>query len=90
MLASWSTTLHGALAVKGSLFRFKNLQTPHFAPKKKTNYGQYFGQILSLPLLSLISLPNTSKHLRFSHFLYNLQGSVIAPNLPLLGSIPWI
>ena len=33
---------------------------------------------------------NTFKHFRFSSFLNNLQGSVLAPNLPLLNSIAWI
>ena len=89
----WLATLQGALEAKWSLFSYKSFQTSHFDKKKKYIYiyivlGCFPRQILSF--LSLISPPNTSKHFRFSSFLYNHQGSVLAPNLPLLGSIPWI
>ena len=63
MLASWSMALHGALAAKGSLFRYKNLQTPHFAPKKKNElWAVFWADSLSL---SLSSLSNFSpKHIK--------------------------
>ena len=62
MLASWSTALHGALAAKGSLFRYKNLQTPHFAPKKKKNE---FWAVFWADSLSPSSLSNFSpKHIK--------------------------
>ena len=67
MLASWSTALHGALAAKGSLFRYKNLQTPHFAPKKKKKriLGSILGRFSLSLSLSLSSLSNFSpKHIK--------------------------
>ena len=102
MLTGWPAALQGAPATERSLFQYKSLLTPHFATKKK-NFGQFLRKFsLSLSLsLSLSPLSNFSpkhnqthqnafKQFRFSSFLYNLQGSVLAPNLPLLGSIPWI
>ena len=54
MLASWPAALVGVPAAEVSLFHYKSLQAPHLAQKKK-NWADS---------LSLIFLPNTSKHLK--------------------------
>ena len=38
----WSAALQGALATEGSLFRYKSLQTPYFAQKKKEKKEKEF------------------------------------------------
>ena len=67
------------------------ISRPLILPKKKKDFWQFPRWILSL--LSLIYLPNTSKHIQTPLILLfspQSQGSILAPNLPLLGSIPWI
>ena len=58
-----------------SLLSYKSIQTPHFVKKKKKRLLDSFpGLILSL--VSLISLPNTSKHLQTPQILiFSLQSS---------------
>ena len=91
--ARWPATLQGAPVAKVAFFQYKCPQTPHFAHTHTHTHThtKWFSRQSWADSLSLSNFsPEHFKHLRFSSFLYNLKGNVLALNLPLLGSIPWI
>ena len=72
---------------------YKYPQTPHFTKIKKILgcLGAFFWTV-SLSFLSNFS-PKPSKHIQSPLILLfspQSQSSVLAPNLPILGSLPWI
>ena len=67
-----------------------NPQTPRF--QKKNFFRAFFGNFLG-SFLSLFSTFLSQKHIKkllIPPFSQQSQGSVLALNLPLIGSIPWI
>ena len=91
--ARWSAALQGAPATEGSLFHYKCPQTPHFV--EKNDFLGNFGQIISLSLLSLISLLNTSKHLQtpsntLNSHLFSTIFKVVFLHLIFLSLVPYL
>ena len=96
MLVGWLVALQGVPEAEGSFFQYKCPQTPHFAPKKKKKKGfsrQFWAD--SLSLLSLISLPNTSKHIKtpsntLDSHLFSTIFMVVFLHLIFLSLIPYL
>ena len=93
MSASQSVALHGAPVAKGSLFCYKNLQTPHFAPKNKkikNILGSIFGRF------SPSSLSNFSpKHIQthqntLDSHIFSTIFKVVLLHLIFLSLVPYL
>ena len=95
MSTRWLPALQGVPEAKESFFQYKWPLTPHFAPKKRKRkiLGSFWAN--SLPLLSLISLSNTPKHIKtpsntLDSHLFSTIFKVMFLHLIFLSLVPYL